>query len=82
LNRPRIIRGHPIFSGSREEFNMDLGDELVQALRAYADGFSDAQTTYLRLTRLGPALDASGDAGLMDRCERAFTLTVRVEPWT
>ena len=53
---------------------MDLGDELVQALRAYANGSSDARTTYLRLTRLGPALDTSGDAGLVDLWEQAFTV--------
>ena len=53
---------------------MDLGDELVQTLRAYADGSSDARTTYLHLTRLGPALDTAGDAGLADLWEQAFTL--------
>ena len=53
---------------------MDLGGELVQALRAYVDGSSDARATYLRLTRLGPALDAAGDAMLMERWEQAFTL--------
>ena len=53
---------------------MDLGDELVQVLRAYADGTSDARTTYLHLTRLGPALDASGDTRLVDLWEQAFTL--------
>jgi hypothetical protein len=53
---------------------MDLGEELCQALRAYADGLSDARTTYVRLTRLGPALDASGDAELFGLWEEAFTL--------
>ena len=53
---------------------MDLSDELVQALRAYADGTNDARTTYLHLTGLGPALDASGDARHMELWEQAFTL--------
>jgi hypothetical protein len=53
---------------------MDLGNELIQALRAYADGLTDARTAYLYLTRVGPALDASGNARFVDLCGQAFTL--------
>lgn len=57
---------------------MDLGNEWCQALRAYADGVSDAQTAYACLTRLGPALDVSGNVKLMDLWEQGFTLLSEV----
>lgn len=53
---------------------MDLRDKLIQALQGYTDGLDDARATYLSLTRLGPAVDASGDAQLLDLWEQAFTL--------
>jgi hypothetical protein len=53
---------------------VDLRVELIQSLQAYAEGHGDARTAYLSLTRLGPAIDASGDGQLLDLWEQAFTL--------
>ncbi len=57
---------------------MDLDRELVQALRAFIDGTWDARAAYGRLARLGPAIDAEGDATLLDLWDQAFALLSQV----
>ena len=67
-----------MFSGGRGEYTVNLTDELVLALRAFADGRNDVRTTCALLTRLGPAIDAGRDPGLMNLWDQAFTLLSEV----
>jgi hypothetical protein len=57
---------------------MNLSRELLQALRAYADGACDARITYARLARLGPSVEAAGDAALFELWDHAFALLSEV----